>query len=145
MVNILIVVSITIVTLAIIIVVYLILYKRKKGVDPLLARIEGLIVILNQRIHNTLLKTSNLDREVTALFHKKEALIEKENEGYDSETIDKEINAKKTEIEKLIARVEEMKEYKEELEQILKERKIESEEKITKLVDQISEKIRYYY
>jgi len=124
-------------------ILYLLLLKKKKIEDPILKRIEGTVIILNQKIHAYLLKSDKLDKELNNLLFKKGS-IEDKNIQNELDTIEKKIETTKKDINILITRIEEMKKYKEELENILKKKKVESKE-ISKLLDEITEKIRYYY
>lgn len=131
-------------------VIFLIIYfvqkRRKKIKSPILERADDTIVIVTQRIHSMNHRIKKLDENVTKLVITKE----KNDPSLSDETIGMEniqikINQDKKEIEELIADIKDLRDYKIEIEDVIKRKEENSMEELEKLLDAVKEKLQYRF
>jgi chromosome segregation ATPase len=127
-------------------VIYFSLKRRKKAKSPILERANDTIVIVTQRIHTMNQRIKKLDENVTKLVIAKEkndsSLID---ETIDMENIQTKINQNKKEIEELIADIKDLRDYKTEIEDIIKIKDETRLEELEKLLDAVKEKLQYRF
>lgn len=131
-------------------VIFLIIYftqkRRKKVKNPILKRADDTIVILTQRIHTMNQRIKKLDEGVTKLVIAKEkddpSLID---ETIDIENIKIKIDQNKKGIEELIADMKDLRDYRTEIESIIKRKEENSLEELEKLLDAVKEKLQYRF
>ncbi|MHA1482077.1 MAG: hypothetical protein ACTSUP_08285 [Candidatus Heimdallarchaeaceae archaeon] len=131
-------------------VIFLIIYltqkRRKKVKNPILERADDTIVIVTQRIHTMNKRIKNLDEDVTKLVIDKEkndtSLID---ETIDVENIQIKIDQNKKEIEELIADIKDLRDYKTEIEDVIKRKEENNLEELEKLLDAVKEKLQYRF
>ena len=131
-------------------VIFLIIYlsqkRRKKVKSPLLERADDTIVIVTQRIHTMNQRIKKLDEDVTKLVIVKEkndtSLID---ETIDVENIQNKINQSKKEIEELIADIKDPRDYKTEIEDVIRRKEENSLEELENLLDAVKEKLQYRF
>ena len=125
---------------------YFILRKGKEQKHPLIIRAKEMTVMIKQRIHSLNSRIQKLDTDVTALMLAKE----KEDTTLTSivislENIPQKIDEYKEEIRVAIADIEDLREYKNEIEQITRNKKEIQWEKLENLLDLAKEKLRYRF
>ncbi|MHA1201985.1 MAG: hypothetical protein ACTSQ4_05635 [Candidatus Heimdallarchaeaceae archaeon] len=131
-------------------VIFLIIYftqkRRKKAKNPILKRADDTIVILTQRIHTMNQRIKKLDEGVTKLVIAKEkddpSLID---ETIDIENIEIKIDQNKKGIEEIIADMKDLRDYRTEIESIIKRKEENSLEELEKLLDTVKEKLQYRF
>lgn len=127
-------------------VIYFSLKRRKKARNPVLERANDTIVIVTQRIHTMNQRIEKLDKVVTKLVIAKEkndpSLID---ENIDMGGIQTKIDQNKKEVEELIADMKDLRDYKIEIEEIIKRKEENSLEKLEKLLDAVKEKLQYRF
>jgi len=127
-------------------VLYFILRKRKEEDNPLIVRAKEMMVMIKQRIHSLNSRIQKLDTDITGLMLAKE----KEDTTLTSleipiESIPHKIDEYKEEIRVAIADMEDLREYKSEIEQITKNKNEIQWEKLENLLDLAKEKLRYRF
>ena len=127
-------------------VLYFILNKSKKEEHPLIIRAKEMMVMIKQRIHSLNSRIQKLDTDITELMLAKE----KEDTTFTSldislESIPQKIDENKEEIRVAIADIEDLREYKSEIEQIANNKKEIQWEKLENLLDLAKEKMRYRF
>lgn len=126
--------------------IYFIQKKRKKAKSPILERADDTIVIVTQRIHTMNQRIKKLDVGVTKLVIAKEkndpSLID---ETINMENIQIKIDQNRKEIEELIADMKDLRDYKTEIEDIMKRKEENSLEELEKLLDAVKEKLQYRF
>ena len=131
-------------------VIFLIIYlaqkRRKKVKSPILERADDTIVIVTQRIHTMNQRIKKLDEDVTKLVIVKEkddtSLID---ETIDMKNIQIKIDQSKKEIDELIADIKDLRDYKTEIENVIKRKEETSLEELEKLLDAVKEKLQYRF
>ncbi|MCK4973089.1 MAG: hypothetical protein KAS52_07185 [Candidatus Heimdallarchaeota archaeon] len=131
-------------------VIFLIIYlaqkRRKKVKSPILERADDTIVIVTQRIHTMNQRIKKLDEDVTKLVIVKEkddtSLID---ETIDMKNIQINIDQSKKEIDELIADIKDLRDYKTEIENVIKRKEETSLEELEKLLDAVKEKLQYRF
>ncbi len=131
-------------------VIFLIIYltqkRRKKVKNPILERADDTIVIVTQRIHTMNQRIKKLDEDVTKLVIVKEkddtSLID---ETIDMKNIQIKIDQSKKEIDELIADIKDLRDYKTEIENVIKRKEETSLEELEKLLDAVKEKLQYRF
>lgn len=135
-----------VVLLIVTVVYYYVLRKRKKEDHPLVVRAKEMMVMIKQRIHSLNSRIQKLDTEITALMLAKE----KEDITLTSleipiESIPHKIDEYKEEIRVAIADIEDLREYKSEIEQVTKNKNEIQWDKLENLLDLAKEKLRYRF
>ncbi len=127
-------------------IIYFSLKRRKKAKSPILERANDTIVIVTQRIHTMNQRIKKLDESVTKLVIAKEkndsSLID---ETIDMENIQTKIDQNKKEIEELIADIKDLRDFKTEIEDVIKIKEENSLEELEKLLDAVKEKLQYRF
>lgn len=130
----------------IIIIIYFIQKRRKKVKSPIFKRADDTIVIITQRIHTMNQRIKKLDESITKLVIAKEkndpSLID---ETINIENIQTKINQNKKKIEELIADIKDIRDYKTEIEDIIKRKEGNSLEELENLLDAVKEKLQYRF
>ena len=125
--------------------IYIIINKKKKSENPLLIRAKDTMVILTQRMHSMDKRIKKLDEEVTKLViaqEKGDPSLSGLKISVDN--IPTKIEQNKKEINEYIADIKDLKDYKREIEIIIKEKEKNWEE-LEKLLDTVKEKIQYRF
>ena len=125
---------------------FFILKQKKKEEHPLLLRAKELNIMLTQRVHALNKRIHKLDSEITEL------LIVKEKEDLSLtrleislEGIPNKIESNKEEIRVSIADIEDLKEYENEIKQIINQKEEINWDKLEKLLDSVKEKMKYRF
>ena len=128
------------------IIVYFVLKRSKKVKDPILIRAEDTIVIITQRIHTMNRRIKNLDEAVTKLVIAQEkedpSLVD---DVTDMETIQAKIDQNKKEINEQIADIQDLKDYKTEIEDFIRSKEEKNMEELEKILDGVKEKLQYRF
>ena len=126
-------------------IIYLTKHKKKVQ-NPLISRSENMVVMINQKILSINSRIEKLDREITALLASKEkgelSLLEKE---ITLDKIPEKIDKNKEEINTYIADIKDLRDYKDEIESILRVKGDKDWKKLEELLDFIKEKFQYRY
>ncbi len=127
-------------------IIYFSLKRRKKARNPIFERANDTIVIVTQRIHTMNQRIEKLDSGVTKLVIAKEkndsSLID---ETIDMGSIQTKIDQNKKEVEELIADIKDLRDYKTEIEEIIKRKEENDLEELEKLLDAVKEKLQYRF
>ncbi len=131
-------------------VIFLIIYftqkRRKKAKSPILKRADDTIVIVTQRIHTMNQRIKKLDEGVTKLVIAKEkngpSLID---ENIEMGNVQTKIDQNKKEIEDFIADIKDLRDYRTEIENIIKRKEENSLEELEKLLGAVKEKLQYRF
>ncbi len=139
-------IGVPVILVLIFLIIYFSLKRRKKTKSPILERADDTIVIVTQRIHTMNQRIKKLDEDVTKLVIVKEkndtSLID---ETIDMENIQIKIDQSKKEIEELIADIKDLRDYKTEIEVVIKRKEENGLEKLEKLLDTVKEKLQYRF
>lgn len=127
-------------------IIYLAQKRRKKVKSPILERADDTIVIVTQRIHSMNQRIKKLDEGITKLVIVKEkndtSIID---ENIDIENVQIKIDQDKKEIEELIADIKDLRDYKTEIEEVIKRKEENRLEELEKLLDAVKEKLQYRF
>jgi len=139
-------IGVPVVLAVIFLIIYFIQKRRKKAKSPIYERADDTIVIVTQRIHTMNQRIKKLDEDITKLVIAKE----KNNPSLIDETINMEniqikIDQNKKEIEVLIADIKDLRDFKTEIEGIIKRKEENGLEELEKLLDAVKEKLQYRF
>lgn len=121
-------------------IILLILRIKKKKKNPLIERAESIFIIINQRIHSILNEIQKIDSEVTKILLLKDTK-DKSNESTEELQIELEDNQVK--IKGLMFKIEDLKDYQQEIKNKILNKKQESSDEIEAILERIKEKIDY--
>lgn len=121
-------------------IILLILRIKKKKKNPLIERAESIFIIINQRIHSILNEIQKIDSEVTKILLLKDTK-DKSNESAEELQIELEDNQVK--IKGLMLKIEDLKDYQQEIKNEILNKKQESSDEIEAILERIKEKIDY--
>jgi len=121
-------------------IILLILRTKKKKKNPLIERAESIFIIINQRIHSILNEIQKIDSEVTKILLLKDTK-DKSNESTEELQIELEDNQVK--IKGLMFKIEDLKDYQQEIKNEILNKKQESSDEIEAILERIKEKIDY--
>lgn len=133
--------------LAMFVVVLFSVKRKKKDKNPTVLRAENMIVMINQRILSFNSRIEKLDKEITALLAAQEkkttSFLKAEIAGMTLKDIPDRVEKNKIDVKTFIADIKDLKEYKEEIEAILK--KEVDLGKLEELLEVVKEKFQYRY
>jgi chromosome segregation ATPase len=125
----------------------IVLRKRKTEKNPLLVRSKEMMVMLTQRIHSLNSRIQKLDSEVTELL----IVQEKQDLSLTKivttlEIVPQTIETHKHQIKEFLADIEDLKEYRDEIDQLISENKKEKDwNKIEEILDLAKDKMKYRF
>lgn len=121
----------------IVIILYLILKKEGKDTDPVISRSKDMIIIINQRIHTFYSEIQQKDKKVNELVMKQE-------KNHSSEKTEK-ISQLNTEIQELIADIEDLNEFKNYIEEKIKKPKRIDIDELQEYLTHVADRIKFRY
>ncbi len=131
---------------AILVTVILIIKRKKKEQHPIESRAENMGIMINQRVLSINSRVEKLDTDITTLLAAKEkedlSILDME---ITLEEIPEKIEKNKTEINSYIADIKDLRDYKTEIEDILKTKGEKDWKKLEKLLEFVKEKFQYRY
>ena len=132
--------------LVVLLVIFLYFKKKSQVKDPSINRAEEMMIMINQRILSLNSRIEKLDKEITTL------LASKENKdstfidiGVSLEEIPNKIEDNKSKINEYIADINDLQDYKLEIEAIIVAKGDRDLKKLTELLDLVKEKFQYRY
>ncbi len=119
------------------IILYLILKKQGKDTHPVISRSKDMIIIINQRINTVYREIQQKDKKVNELVMKQE-------KTQSSEKTEK-VSQLNTEIQELIADIEDLNEFKNNIEEKIKKPKRINIDELQEYLTYVADRIKFRY
>ncbi|MHA1302372.1 MAG: hypothetical protein ACTSQE_02660 [Candidatus Heimdallarchaeaceae archaeon] len=132
------------ITFVLVLLLIIFLKNRKKSTNPTILRASDVIIKINQFLYSLNNKISKIDSEITELMlvqEKQDPSLSPSVKSLDE--LSTLIKSKKEKIDSYIATMDDLKQYRANIKELMKSNNSESLTELESLLDQVKEKIRF--